>query len=430
MKAFAESISMPRSSRTKRAVAGLLLASLGACGQGSTEPGGPPAELQSLPRPLSASEQQLIDAGNDFAFSLFRQLGDATPGANIFVSPLSASLALGMTMNGAAGSTFDAMRTTLGFGAIGNDGINAGYHGLIALLESLDASTQLGIANSIWYRQGLAVNASFLNATKSAFDAEVQPVDFGNAPATLATVNGWVNTQTHGRIPSILESIDPSDVMYLLNAIYFKGSWRLRFDSAQTQNAPFHAADGVSRTVRLMHKQDTLLYLETPAFQAADLAYGNGAFRMTILLPTAGTNIDAFAASINRTDWNAWTQSFHSRKIILELPRFTVAYERKLNDDLTAMGMGIAFDPQRADFSRIASVAPDRLFISFVKQKAFVAVDEVGTEAAAVTAVGISVTSAPVIPTMRVDRPFVFAIRERLSGTILFMGKITTLPAS
>ena len=179
-----------------------------------------------------------------------------------------------------------------------------------------------------------------------------------------------------------------------------------------------------------MHKQDTLLYLETPAFQAADLGYGNGAFRMTIVLPTAGTNIDVFAASINRTDWNAWTQSFRSRKIILELPRFTVAYERKLNDDLTAMGMGIAFDPQRADFSRIASVAPDRLFISFVKQKAFVAVDEVGTEAAAVTAVGISVTSAPVIPTMRVDRPFVFAIRERLSGTILFMGKITTLPAS
>ena len=123
-------------------------------------------------------------------------------------------------------------------------------------------------------------------------------------------------------------------------------------------------------------------------------------------------------------------QSFHSREIIFELPRFTLAYERMLNDDLTAMGMGIAFDPQRADFSRIASVAPERLFISFVKQKAFVAVDELGTEAAAVTAVGVALTSLPVIPTMRVDRPFLFAIRERLSGTILFMGKITTLPAN
>ena len=122
-------------------------------------------------------------------------------------------------------------------------------------------------------------------------------------------------------------------------------------------------------------------------------------------------------------------QSFQSQKIILELPRFTLAYERMLNDDLTAMGMGIAFDPQRADFSRIASVSPDRLFISLVKQKAFIAVDEMGTEAAAATLVGFSVTSLPVIPTMRVDRPFVFAIRERLSGTILFMGKITTLPA-
>ena len=419
------------SSRTKRSVAALLLAGLGACGEGSTAPyGRAPAELQALPRPLSASEQQLIDASNDFAFSLFHQIGNATPGSNVFVSPLSASLALGMTMNGAAGSTFDSMRTTLGFGGIGNDAINAGYHDLIAILESLDASTQLGIANSIWYRQGLPVNASFLNTTRSAFDANVQSADFSNAPATLATVNGWVKAQTHGRIASILESVDPSNVMYLLNAIYFKGSWRLRFDSTETQNAPFHAADGFSRNVRLMHKQDTLLYLETPQFQAADLAYGNGAFRMTILLPTAGTDIDAFVASINRTDWNGWVQRFHTQNIILELPRFTLAYERILNDDLTAMGMGIAFDPQRADFSRIASVAPERLFISFVKQKAFVAVDEEGTEAAAVTVVGVSLTSLPSIPTMRVDRPFVFAIRERLSGTILFMGKITTLPAS
>ena len=421
---------MRRSCQLKRAVAGLLVASLGACGQGSTEPGQPPAELRALPRPLNASEQQLIDASNDFAFSLFRQVGNAPPGANVFVSPLSASLALGMTMNGAAGSTFDAMRTTLGFGALGNDAINAGYHDLIALLQSLDPSTQLGIANSIWYRQELAVNTNFLDATRGSFGAQVQSADFGNAPATLAAVNGWVNTQTHGRIPSILDSIDPSDVMYLLNAIYFKGSWRLRFDAAQTKDAPFHGANGVAQNVPLMHKQDTLLYLETPAFRAADLAYGNGAFRMTVLLPSPGTNIDAFAASINRTDWNSWMRGFQTRQIILELPRFTLAYERKLNDDLTTMGMGIAFDPQRADFSRIAPVAPERFFISFVKQKSFVAVDEVGTEAAAVTAVGVSVTSLPVIPTLRVDRPFVFAIRERLSGTILFIGKITTLPVN
>ena len=166
-------------------------------------------------------------------------------------------------MNGASGSTFDAMLATLGFGAITNDAVNSGYHDLIALLESLDPSTQLGIANAIWYRQGFAVNSNFLNATQSAFDAEVQGLDFANVPATLATVNGWVNTQTHGRIPSILASVDPSDVMYLLNAIYFKGSWRLRFDSTQTQNAPFHAATGASQTVRLMHKQDTLFYVET-----------------------------------------------------------------------------------------------------------------------------------------------------------------------
>src|SRR5262249_54141907 len=156
--------------------------------------------------------------------------------------------------------------------------------------------------------------------------------------------------------------------------------------------------------------------------------YGNGAFRMMVLLPKDGTDIDAFASSITRTDWNQWASSFQTKKIILELPRFTLAYERTLNDDLAAMGMAIAFDPVRADFSRIAPIAPtSRLYISLVKHKSWVNVDEVGTEAAAATAVGISVTSVPLIPTMRVDRPFVFAIRERLSGTVLFVGKVAGL---
>jgi serpin B len=337
-------------------------------------------------------------------------------------------MALGMTMNGAAGPTYDAMRQTLGFAGIEQQQINDGYKSLISLLRGLDKSTQFELANSIWYRQGFPVLPSFLDATRSAFDAEVSALDFTNAPAALSAVNGWAAQKTKGKIPSILDQIDPSDVMYLLNAIYFKGSWRLRFDAQQTRDAPFHAADGSAQTAKLMHKEDTLRYLETPQFQAADLLYGNGAFAMTVLLPKEGTGIDAFAASLTRADWTGWTEAFHTRKVVFELPRLTFAYERKLNDDLSALGMGVAFDPQRADFSRMAPISTQRLYVSFVKQKAFVDVNEEGTEAAAVTAVGVSVTSAPIIPTMRVDRPFIFVIRERLSGTMLFMGKIAKLP--
>ena len=418
--------------RVWRALAGILVAAAAGCARTSaTEPGSAPQELHALPRPLTSSEQHIVDAGNDFSFALFRRLSEAQAGSNVFVSPLSASMALGMTMNGAAGATLDGMRQTLGFGSTDEQQINGGYQGVLALLRGLDASTQLEVANSIWYRQDLAVNPSFLQTTRSAFSAEVHALNFADAPGTLAAVNGWVNDKTRGKIPSILESVDPSDVMYLLNAIYFKGSWRDRFDPQQTRDASFHAADGSAQPAKLMHRQDAILYLATPRFQAAELPYGNGAFAMTILLPSEGTNIDDFAASLTRADWNSWTAQLHTQQVILDLPRFKLSYERTLNNDLSAMGMGIAFDSRGADFSRMASVSADqRLFISFVKQKAFVDVNEEGTEAAAVTVVGISVTSLPAIPTMRVDRPFVFVIRERLSGTLLFMGKITKLPGS
>jgi serine protease inhibitor len=297
-------------------------------------------------------------------------------------------------------------------------------------LRELDSSTELEVANSIWYRQGFPFRPTFIDAARSAFDAEVRALDFGNPTVTLATVNGWVDTKTRHKIPAILDQVDPSDVMYLLNAIYFKGSWRLRFDPAETRSGTFHPVSGGDQTVQLMHKEDTLHYSETSELQAVDLLYGNGAFAMTVLLPKPSTNIDAFAGSLRRADFSTLTEGFGTRKIILFLPKFTASYERTLNDDLTALGMGVAFDPARADFSRMAPVSTSaNLYISLVKQKAFVDVNEEGTEAAAATAVGVSVTSAPVIPTMRVDRPFVFVIRERLSGTVLFMGKITRIPS-
>jgi serpin B len=334
-----------------------------------------------------------------------------------------------MTMNGAANGTFDAMRQTLGFGAAEQQSINEGYKGLIGLLRGLDATTQFEIANSIWYRQTFPFNPAFLTATHSWFDAEVSAQNFTDAAATLANVNGWVKDKTRGKITTILDTVDPYDVMYLINAIYFKGRWRQRFDPADTKDAPFHAADGSTQTARLMYKKDPVPYLATPQFQAVDLPYGNGAFTMTVLLPSAGTNLDTFIASLTRADWDRWMAAFQTTEVMLHLPKLKLAYERQLNDDLTALGMGVAFEAGRADFSRMTASDADRLFISLVLQKAFVDIDEEGTEATAVTVVVIKVTSTqPSQPaTMRVDRPFLFLIRERLSGTVLFMGKIVKI---
>lgn len=391
---------------------------------GTTEPPGPPAELTALPRALSAAERQVIAAGNDFSFSLFRQLSATQPNENLFVSPLSASMALGMTLNGAAAGTFDAMRGTLGFGTTSQPDINAGYRNLIDLLRGLDGSTQMELANSIWYRQGFPFQQSFLDVAHTWFDAEVRGLDFANTSGTLNTVNGWVNEKTHGRIPTILQQVAPEDVMYLINAIYFKGSWRLRFDPSETRPAPFHAADGGTGNAQLMYRKDTLRYLANDQFQAVDLLYGNGAFTMTVLLPRPNVNLDGFIGSVTRAQWDGWMQSFRKQDIKLYLPKVKLTYTRKLNDDLKALGMAVAFD-DRADFSRMADPSAGHLFISFVLQKAFVDINEEGTEAAAATVVGIGVTSAPLDTEMRVDRPYLFVIRERLSGTILFMGKVT-----
>jgi serine protease inhibitor len=408
-----------------RAAALAALATLAACA-GSTEPGMPPTPLTALPRSLSTSEAKVLGAANAFTFALFRQLNAAQAGENVFVSPLSASMALGMTMNGAAGRTFDEMRSALGFGAASQAEINAGYKGLIALLRGLDGSVDFRIGNSIWYRRDFPFTPSFLDATSTWFDAEVQGLDFGNVSAALQVINGWVNQNTGGKIPSILDGIGDHHVMFLINAIYFKGSWRDRFDPAETRDATFHAADGREQPTKLMHRHGKMAYRRTADYEAVDLPYGRSAFAMTVLLPAQGKSVESLAASLSANAWAELTQGFSEVAMDLYLPRLRLEYERELNDDLEALGMREAFIGDVADFTRMSPLGK-HLYIDFVKQKTFVDVNEEGTEATAATVVAIGRTSAP--PSMRVDRPYLFAIRERLSGTILFVGKIVAMPS-
>jgi serine protease inhibitor len=416
----------------RRSALTAALLTLAACTNSPTEtkPSSQPTPLTALPRALAPSEIKVRDAANAFAFALWARINTAQRDSNVFISPLSASLALGMTMNGAANQTADQMRTALQFGTTTQSEINGGYKSLIALLTSLDGGVKMQIANSIWYRQGFPVRQVFVDTATNYFGAAVRALNFDDVPTSLAAINGWVSSATNGKIPSVLTNIEPQQVMFLINAIYFKGSWRAKFDVTETHPANFFATGNATQSVQLMHRLDSVSYAESATWQAADLPYGNTAFTMTVLLPKTGTDVETLAGSLTPAVWQSVVAALQNRKVDFSFPRLTLKYERKLNDDLKAMGMIVPFSQGGADFTLLAPPPlGNQLYIDFVKQNTFVDIKEEGTEAAAVTTVGVSVTSAPVYPVMRVDHPYIFVLRERLTRTILFMGKITRMPS-
>lgn len=396
-----------------------------------TGPGGPdapPPEITDLPRALTLQEQEVLSASNAFGFHLLHEVVRIEPGASHFLSPLSASMALGMTMNGAAGKTWEAMRQTLRFGDLTEDEINASYRGLIDLLTGLDSRVSFQLANSVWHDRSLTPLEPFVARLDEAFDADVRGVDFA-APDAASTINAWIRDATNGRIETIVPDPIPINVvMYLLNAIHFKGDWTDRFDPELTREGDFFLADGSTATVRYMSREAGFDIYEHADFVALDLPYGGRAFSMTVLLPHDPEGLPDLLASLDDAVWadvEGGLRQVRSDARLL-LPRFTLERRQALNDALGAMGMGIAFTAD-ADLSRMLDPAGGGApFISAVLQGTFLKVDEVGTEAAAATSVEVSVISNS--PVYVVDRPFVVAIRERLSGTILFLGAIAEAP--
>jgi serpin B len=330
-------------------------------------------------------------------------------------------MSLGMAMAGARGTTLDAMRGTLGFGDLSQHEINASYRSLIDLLRGLDPKVQMQLANSVWYREGFQFDPAYFDTTRTYFDAQVESLDFDD-PASVDVINAWVKEKTQGKISSILEGIDPLEVMFLVNAIYFKGDWTRQFDRSQTRDAPFYDSSGEQQvgTVKMMHRPGPIELYRGGNFLAADLPYGGGAFSMTVILPDPGVPVDSVLASLDADHWAAVTHGFaEAADVDVYLPRFRLEYRKKLNDALGALGMGIAF----GDFADFTGMSPEGgLSISNVLQKTYVDVDEEGTEAAAVTSTGVDAIAYH--PPFRADRPFLVFIREHLSGTVLFAGRI------
>jgi serpin B len=382
------------------------------------------APIEELPRPLTTAELQLVDADNRFAFKLFREVNaQENAGANVFISPLSVGMALGMAYNGAGGATRDAMQATLELGGMTLQEVNESYQSLIALLRELDPRVTFTLANSIWYREGIAVVPQFVDLNRQYFDAEVAALNFDD-PASADVINGWVDAATGGRIDEIVTPpIDPLTILFLINAIHFKGDWTQQFDKDRTRPEPFFLPDGSETSVPMMSSEgEASVRVHADADHTVlDLWYGGRAYSMTIVVPRDPAAIDQLSRTVTQEQWNAWAAGLDSVETLIAIPKFTLEYDVSLNEVLKALGMEIAFDTDQADFTNLYA-GPERAYISKVKHKTFVDVNEEGTEAAAVTSVEIGVTSAP--QRVVVDRPFLFAIRENYSGTILFMGKI------
>lgn len=389
---------------------------MGAC-TSDQEPPKPLVEAQ----PIILKKAEKVEKDNAFAFDLLRTTRKHATEGNVFISPLSVSMALNMTLNGAAGTTADEMKAALRETGYAMEDINEYSRSLREALLRVDPSTTIGIANSIWYRQEESVKEPFILANRTHYDAEVRAVDF-SSPATLPAINGWCAKKTNNKITEVLDNIPENAFMYLINAVYFKGIWVTQFKKSDTKRASFRKADGTTQDVNMMAQKSTFGYTTDERCQYLEMDYGNKAFSMIVMLPNEGRTTRDVIEQLDNKHWSMIIKGICPTQVSLRMPRFKTeckyGLEKKI---LPEMGMHIPFT-EAADFSGITDVS---IFISRVIHKTFVQVDEEGTEAAAVTVVETEYTSAGPSPIhFHIDRPFIFAIREKSTGVILFIGEI------
>jgi serpin B len=376
--------------------------------------------LTALPRALTVVERDAVSAGNSFALRLLRASDARAAGKNVLLSPLSVSLALGMTMNGAAGETESQMAGTLGWRGRTRAEINTAYRDLMTMLPTLDPAVTVTLANAIWVRTPLVADTGFAGDVRRYFNAEIRSA--ATPSAMFDAVNAWGNTQTKGLVPKVLDTPPPDDLLMLLaNAVYFDGAWRDRFESANTKPGPFRLESGTDVSVPLMTRDGRFRGFTDGALFAAELAYGNTAYTMLLLAPQTGT-VSSLVATLDSARLATITNGLAtvSASTPLTLPRFRVSGSLELGPHLAALGMPRAFT-DAAQFPRLLGPS---VKIGFVRHGVAVDVDEAGTRAAAVTSVGVVPTSVPLPLSYRFDKPFVFMIRERFAGTVLFVGVV------
>jgi serpin B len=383
-----------------------------------------PDRVERQDIPLTKAEENIVKGNNAFGFNLLQALSEEEKKGNIFISPLSASLALGMLNNGAAGITSEEIRSALGYEGISTEDLNGYFQKMLATLTTLDPEVTLESANSIWIRNNFQVLPAFIEVNQNSYEATVSHADFSD-PATLGLINGWCAEKTHGKIDEILTEI-PSDVMiYLLNALYFKGLWTDPFEKSQTKDAPFANENGRKSIVPMMRQEVQMNYARNDLVEMVEATYGNEAFSMVFMLPVEGATLSGVVENLASV-WSDCLAGLSLCTIQLGIPRMELEYEAKFNSALKKLGMVSMFGA--ADLSGIQPGS--NLFVSMVKQKTTLEVNEEGSEATAVTVVAISESASIVTPApipFILNRPFLVFIKEKSTGAILFEGLIRGL---
>ena len=395
--------------------------------------------MLSEPQPIQLTAEQKVFANdnNQFTLNFLKTVNEVDQSGKSFIySPLSITYVLGMVNDAAIGDTEKELEQTLGFHKGGIKAVNDYCKKLIDGLPKVDNKVTLDIANAIFLNKDYALKQQFQQDMQDYYDAKAEALDF-SSPQTLEHINGWCNDKTKGMIPKILDEVNPYTVSYLLNAIYFKADWASKFDSKNTKEETFTTETG-STTLPMMHQYVLISYLKTNTYSAVILPYGNSLWNMTVMLPEEGATTDdiikevAQSSVLNNRGWcGTGGNVFQGYEVDLKLPRFETASdtdELGLVELMKKMGIKQAFD---SDFAEIPNMCEDRnLYISMMRQKAKIKVNEEGSEAAAVTVAGVNATTA-VSPqeypkaTFHANRPFVYVISEASSGVILFVGKFT-----
>jgi serpin B len=374
-------------------------------------------------QPAAVRTAELVEADNKFGLAVFGQLAAARPQENVFISPLSLAIALQMTAHGSAGATWNAMAGAMNLSGLSRTEIPTGNQQLREDLVNADKAVRLDIANSLWLRKGVMLLKQFADDCGKYYRASVTTLDFAR-PDAVTTINDWVDKNTAGRIRKIVSELKPEEFLVLVNAIYFKGTWTEEFDPKLTAPREFYLASG-SAQPQMMNREDRFRYKEDDAMQAVVLPYGDERLNLYIFLPREKDGLGKLIKATKPENFAALFAEFGEKKGTVVLPRFKLEYEQSLNKVLTQLGMGVAFTPA-ADFSGMV-VPPATAAISEVLHKTFVEVNEEGTEAAAVTGVKMMMTAMPRPEdkfSLVCDHPFLCAIRDDVTGSILFLGAI------
>jgi serpin B len=381
----------------------------------------------------TSSLPAVVEGNTEFAIELYGKVREAE--GNVFLSPYSISTALAMTSAGARGNTAQQMAKTLRFSS-SNEELHAAFAELEAQLGTIQkkGNVALHAANSLWPQEDYPFLPEYLALLEKYYGVAVTPVNYKTeAEEARAIINGWVDQKTNKAIrnligPGVLDSLTR---LVLANAIYFKGNWARQFKEASTKDAPFYLTREKAVQAPLMTQQEEFGYTESEDLQALELPYVDGDLSMLVLLPREVDGLQEIEKALTVDSLKKWTDRLPKREVRVFLPRFTFTSQFRLEETLTAMGMPDAFDPNKADFSGMDG-RRGWLFIGAVIHKAFVDVNEEGTEAAASTAVAIGLTSAPGAqpPIFRADHPFLFLIRDNHTGSILFIGRLADPTAS